>query len=334
MNKTYILNLINNHLDEDGNLIIDKFDEFFGALDTENIQKIEEILSENNIELIYNSKIKTSDGSKPLTKYKDIKLSNEQLCLLYQKGDKEALSLLTIKNERLLYWRANKYNKRYNHKLDIDDLVQYGFLGLMKAVERFDISKGFSFTTYAVWWIDQSITRAITDYGFTIRLPVHIFEEVVKLQSIYRNNSSLDHEEIMELIKERFDYDEGKIDYLLRLSDHMINATSLYSLVGEEGDSNLIDFLEADQHYDVEKEVEEMMLTDSINHILNTLNIREQKVLRLRYGLDDNINRTLEEVGKEFEVTRERIRQIEAKALRKLRHPARAKYLRGYFSNE
>lgn len=334
MNKTYILSLISKNLDEEGNLGIDKFDELFGALDDENLIKIEKILSENNIELVYDLGSKSSNNFKPFIKPKDIKLTNEQLCLLYQKGDKDALSLLTIKNERLLYWRASKYFKKYNHKLDMDDLVQYGFLGLMKAAKRFDNSMGTKFTTYAVWWIDQNITRAITDYGFTIRLPVHIFEEILKLQSIYRNNPLLNHEELMELIEDKFDYDREKIDYLLRLSEHILNTSSLHSPIGDEGDSYLIDFLEADQHYDVEKDVEEIMLRDSINQILRTLKPREAKVLRLRYGLDDRKHRTLEEVGKEFGVTRERIRQIEAKALRKLRHPARSKYVRGYFYNE
>lgn len=263
-----------------------------------------------------------------------IEFTNEQLCIVIQQGDKDALSLLYIKNEGLLYSRAIKLSKKCNHKLDMDDLIQSAYLGLMKAAEKFDNSMGTKFTTYAVWWIDQFINRAIIDEGFTIRIPIHIFEIINKIQGISRMNSSLCPEELLNLLETILDTEKKEIERLITLSNNTFNPVYLYTPVEGYEDVYLIDILESGSDNEVENIVEENILIETINKTLETLTPRSRRLLEMRFGLNGYKPHTLKEVGLEFQVTTERVRQIESKAYKLLKFKSRLKPLRGFYFDE
>ncbi|MBQ3235185.1 MAG: RNA polymerase sigma factor RpoD [Clostridia bacterium] len=255
-------------------------------------------------------------------------LSGEEEAELAEKmmqGDEWAKKRLSEANLRLVVSIAKRYVGRGMHLLD---LIQEGNLGLMKAVEKFDYTKGFKFSTYATWWIRQAITRAIADQARTIRIPVHMVETINKLIKISRQLlQDLGREPTPEEIANAMGITVEKVVEIQTIAQ---DPVSLETPIGEEEDSNLGTFIEDEKSASPSDVVAFAMLKKQLISILDTLTPREEKVLRLRYGIDDGKPRTLEEVGKEFNVTRERIRQIEAKALRKLRHPSRSKKLKEY----
>jgi RNA polymerase primary sigma factor len=258
-----------------------------------------------------------------LTAFEEVQLAKKN-----EAGNLAARKLLVEANLRLVVSIAKKY---FGRGLLFLDLIQEGNLGLIKAVEKFDYRRGFKFSTYATWWIRQGITRALADQARTIRIPVHMIENINKLVRVQRKLlQELGRDPSPEEISKKMDFTPGKIREIIKLSQ---NPISFETPIGEEGDSSLGDFIEDSEVEAPFDAASFAMLQEQLQEALNTLKDRERKIIRLRFGLQDGHPRTLEEVGREFGVTRERIRQIESKALGKLRHPNRSGFLRDFLEH-
>ena len=338
MNTQYIEKEIRPHV-VGNQLTYDAFDQIFGFLPRkEQYQICDAIQDELKIELVDEITSSPVEEEVPaevaplvVKKPHEIKVPNKFLVRLIQEGDEQARQDLCVKNVGLVGKFAVKYLKQYPSELELEDLMQEGFAGMLKAAERFDFSQGTEFSTYATWWIRQSISRAIADTGLTIRLPVHMIEKINKAT---RLDQKLQLEGVtvrkrIELIAAELNTTAEDVRNCFKWRELYMHMKSLDVPVMEDNDTPLVDFIvdEAPETFDT---IAFMLLKEELEDVLGTLTPRERDVLRLRYGLKDGRERTLEEVGKSFNVTRERIRQIEAKALRKLRHPARMKKLKDF----
>ena len=321
----------------------EQIEKFYDSLESLNIEIVEDFVPETDIDfpldVNMNEDLEASLSTEGISIDDPVKvylkeigrvplLSAEEeieLATRMGQGDNYARKRLSEANLRLVVSIAKRYVGRGMQFLD---LIQEGNLGLIKAVEKFDYTKGFKFSTYATWWIRQAITRAIADQARTIRIPVHMVETINKVkkvtsQLLHKNG----HDPSAEEIAAELDMPVDKVREIMRVAQEPV---SLETPIGEEEDSHLGDFIQDDDAPAPAEVASNTLLKEQLGDVLGTLTDREEKVLRLRFGLEDGRSRTLEEVGKEFNVTRERIRQIEAKALRKLRHPSRSKRLKDF----
>lgn len=340
LNDEYILKIITPYLK--GCYIQEKhFNELFGQFGINYRYKISDILLKHNIYIDYEDedlddisnqkeKIRSSFNYVPLIEFGhpieitsgDISvlkgLNNEQLCLMYQRGSELALHLLICNNQKMVYKRAVKYGKIYNHKLDLEDLISLGNEGLIEAAKRFDQSIGAKFSTYTIWWIDNKVRGGIMDTGFSIRIPANRFTEINKILRIQREYKIENEDELIQYAIMLTGFSKDKVKELLRLKGYCYSLISLNIQVCEENNSELVEFIEDRTIPSIEDQIFTPILRKELEGLITKLTQREREVIYLRFGLDDGQVRTYEDIAKEFGVTGTRIRLVESKALRKL----------------
>lgn len=345
VNSEFVLKLIEPYLVKN-QLRENDFENIFKMLNLHEKYSVIDLLIENDIDIIYELEEESSCADS-LNEEKEfqirkesnflninnnnlsgININNEQLCLLYQKGDNRALDILYIKNQKFIWKMALKIGKRYNHKLEMEDLVSYGFFGLQKAALKFDPEMDNKFITYAGHWINQSILRAIADYGFTIRVPVHMFENINFINKLAKEYEDISENEILELIACERDVDYLKVKEWFLVAKYIMNPSSLNLPVGEDKDTEVQEFL-ASHEPPIERKIETELLRKELTECIDVLKPKQAEIIKMRFGFDQE-QMTLEEVGKKFNLTRERIRQIESKAITKLRSMGKIKELKIY----
>lgn len=360
MNEELILSMAQPYV-KDGSITYEQFDKIYDMLSRKEQYTVTNILYKNGINLIdeaeqinedtyilnldesaedfqvlydeglFKDSGRSGDNEESLIINRNIKQSNEILCALIQQGNKQAAQDLCIKNKRMVDKYVAAYQKKYGNRLDFEDLEQVGFMGLMRAARKFEPRQGYSFTTYAVWWIKQAISREIMENGYAIRLPIHMIERINSVTRAEWLYIDLHIKERVKKISEDLHLSEDDVRECLILRDNYLNYASLNTPIGENEDTELAEFIPEEDVLSVEDIVANNELASELSAVISTLTPKEQKVLKLRFGLEDGRARTLDEVGSYFNVTRERIRQIELKALIKLRHPSRSKRLRDYY---
>ena len=308
-------------IDEDAYII--ETDE---ELDEDNIEEVQVLYDEG----LFRDSHYSEDDKENLAVNKNVKQSNEILCTLIQQGNRQAVQDLCVKNKKLVDKYVIAYQKKYGNRLDFEDLEQVGFMGLIKAANKFEFYQGNAFSTYAVFWIKQAISREIMDNGYAIRIPVHMMERINKVARVESQYIGLSIEERIKKISEGLAMSEEAVRECLILRKNYLSYASLNAPVGDEEDTELGEMIPEENILLVEDIVMNKELRRALEDLMSTLTQREEKILRLRFGMDDGHAKTLEDVGKQFNVTRERIRQIEAKALRKLRYPSRAEKIKDY----
>lgn len=364
MNEDLILSMAKPYV-EDSSITYEQFDSIYDMLSLREQYAVSEILHRNGISLVDGAEqvegdsylLETeeqmeedaeefqvlydeglfqdgngSDKNYNLVINRAIKQSNEILCTLIQQGNRQAEQDLCVKNKKLVDKLASAYQKRYGNKVDFEDLEQVGFIGLIKAARKFEIQQGYAFSTYAVWWIKQSISREIMENGYAIRIPVHMVEKVSKVAKAESLYMGLSRNERMKKISEKLSMTEKAVKECLILRRNYLGYVSLDAPIGDEEDVQLGDRVLEEDAPSVEDIIIEKELRTNLENAISTLTTREQMVLRLRYGLDDGEARTLGEVGEWFNVSPERIRQVVGKALRKLRHPSTSKKLKDFLN--
>ncbi len=365
MNEKIIMGMVEPYL-KDQKLTYKEFEKVFRMLSTQEQYSVLKVLHQNDIDLVedassaensedneddrsdfeilYDEELfaeddeegNTSDEKPESDDYlkvrKKITLSNRALIRMIQQGNAQAKQDLCIANQGLVDKWVSKYQHVYRNKMEFEDLEQAGMIGLIKAAERFDLDYGTEFSTYAVTWIRQCITREIMDRGYTVRIPVHKMEQIYRvLRSDAKFAYEKDYNKRLELIAEAAKLPVVVVEECLQIHYQFLGLTSLDLPIGEEEDTPLMDLLPMAEETSVEDIVIQQEMREKLEYVLGTLREKEQDIIRLRFGLDDGAPKTLEEIGKKYHVTRERIRQIEAKALKKLKHPTRSKYIRGYW---
>ena len=356
MNEEIIINMVKPYI-KNNSITYNEFDSIYNFLSKKEQYLVVEILFKNNICLVdeevkeesYKTNLHNIDKNKlnndnlfkdngkikddlDLVNYTNIKQSNEILCSLIKQNNRQSKQDLCIKNKQLIDKYVCEYQKYYSNRLDFEDLEQVGYIGLIKAAERYNSNMGTMFSTYAVFWIKQSIFREIMNNGFAIRIPVYMMEKINKVTRLNHKliAQGIEYEERLQIVCDEIGETQNVVKKCLFFRDSVLSYTSLNSLIGEEENTEILEIIKDDMQPSIEDIVMFKSLQETLRQVLNTLKPRERDILKLRFGIDDGRTRTLEEVGEVYGLTRERIRQIEKKAIKKMRHPSRSKKLREY----
>ncbi len=357
MNEEVIMGMVQPYL-KNNSLLYSEFEKIFNMLSVKEQISVSDILDRKgitileesddediqNFEILYDesifdddieesSSIQAEESSQYLRINKKVHQSNEILCVLIQNGDMQAKQDLCTKNEGLVRSEVTKYARYLGHDLEYDELLQVGMIGMLRAAEKFEIERGLKFSTYALWWIRQAIIREIGDHGFTIRVPIHRMDQIARISRLERicEMKGLDYYDRIKAISEESGLDEETVEYCMMIRSHYLKDVSLDTPVGEEQESTLSEYVPDNYQPSVENAVENNALKEAINDVLDQLTERERDIIELRFGLNGREPHTLEAVGQAYNVTRERIRQIESKAVRKMRNPSRARMLRDFY---